>query len=445
MGVTNGGGGAAPQDETTDPARLGPEPETFGATGISVRTYQPMAHVKAPRQRLRILLLTGLLTVLSGAWAPVFGQIYALPRPDTSATGSFGVSVDVDGAWAVVGASGEDVCGDNSGAAYVYERSGDTGPWSRVARLAPEECRANAFFGDHVALSGNRILISASSEFFAFEESNAAYVFERDSTGTWKETEKLTGIVGRNEGLFAADVALDGDRAVVTTSGNLDGGYGGAVYVFEYRPERDRWQRVARLTASRGVEAGVLGGSVSLDGDRIAVAASTYLEKRPGSVYVFERTSEAWRERAIISGIEDFFMSLDLDGDTLLVGESRAGRKESGVASVFVRSEDGSWTKQATLRPSTPYESGAFGSTVSLQDGWALVTGYDEQLGQDFNIDRVVYAFRFDPESDTWKQRTIIDIGEVDFGTAIDQDRTTALISSVPNLGAGAAYVVQLR
>jgi len=389
-----------------------------------------------------VLLLVGGLVLAPAAQA----QIYNLPRPDTADVSSFGVSVAIDGDYAVVGASAEDECGMNSGAAYVFERKKQSGPWQRVDRLTPSECRANAFFGESVDISESRIIISASSEFFAAEKSNAAYVFERDTSGTWQETARLTGIVGEQEGLFAAGVALDGDRAAVTTAGNMDGAYGGTVYVFDYDADQDFWRRTARLRASRETEVGVLGGTVSLDGNTLAVAASTYFQNAPGSVYVFgyDPDTERWSERALLPGIEDFFISLDLHGSRLLVGESRAASDDSGAATIYAEVDGGTWKKAQELRPSTPYESGAFGSTVSLHDQWALITGYDEQLGQDFNIDRVVYVYK-QSEDGSWAQRTIVDIGEVAFGASIDQDGSTAIISSVPEDEPGAVYVVQLQ
>jgi hypothetical protein len=72
------------------------------------------------------------------------------------------------------------------------------------------------------------------------------------------------------------------------------------------------------------------------------------------------------------------------------------------------------------------------------------VTGYDEQLGKDFNIDRVVYAFRRNDDGE-WPQRRIIDIGRIGFGAAIDQNGPVAIISSVPETEEGAAYIFYLR
>ena len=233
-------------------------------------------------------LAVGLLCLWAGGLGgAAYAQIEELPRAPSADSASFGVAVALDDSIAVVGASGEATCGANGGAVYVYtHRSGPPSRWVNTARLTLEPCRPNAFFGEAIALSGSRLLVSASSEYFATEKPNAAYVFARDSTGRWTQTDRLTAPPGRQEGSFAADVALEGDRAAVSTSGSREGAYGGAVYVFEHE-DAVGWRRTARLAASRGVDAGVLGGTVSLSGNHLAVAASTYFQREPGSVYVF--------------------------------------------------------------------------------------------------------------------------------------------------------------
>ena len=132
------------------------------------------------------LWVTLACVMLGGVPISASAQIFELPRPDTSDTRSFGVSVAVYDNVAVVGASGENVCGENSGAAYVYERD-DTGGWGRAARLTPSECREGSFFGEQVDVHEGRIIISASSEFFAAPKSNAAYIYERSDSGAWTE------------------------------------------------------------------------------------------------------------------------------------------------------------------------------------------------------------------------------------------------------------------
>lgn len=392
-----------------------------------------------------LLRIVGIGLLLMAGVAPAEAQIYSLPRADTSVGASFGVDVAIDGDFALVGASGKNVCGANSGAAYVYERGSTPGTWRQVARLTPSRCEEGSFFGRSLDLSGHRAIISASSEFFASHESNAAYIFERDSAGTWTEQARIITETDRREGAFAASVALDGDQALITTSGSSDGNYGGAAYFFTYDPETQSWNQTARLTAPSGVEHGVLGGACALDGDHAAVAASTYFDQEPGSVYVFERDpTGTWDVSDRIGGIDDFFIAVDLSGGRLLVGEAEAGDDASGEATLYERSAAGPWTHVATLRPGTPYESGAFGSAVSIHGNRALITGYDEQLGQDYNIDRVVYTYGYDANASAWQQQQVIDIGEVAFGAAIDHQQDLAIISSVPDDEPGMVYVIQL-
>lgn len=373
-------------------------------------------------------------------------QIEALPRPDTLQGASFGGAVAIDDSIAVVGASGASVCGKDSGAVFVYERQ--PGPlvtsWALTARLVPEPCREETFFGADVALSGSRLLVSASREDFVSDSENAAYVFERSTDSTWTQTARLTGPSEQQDGLFGAGVALDGDRAAVSTSGNPDGAFSGSVYIYEYDPVASSWEQTARLQGRHSPQSGILGGDVALDGPHLAVAASTYFQRKPGSVYVFRHTSDTgrWHEDAHLTGINAFFIDLDLHGTTLLVGEDRAGDDGSGAATVFTRNET-TWTTAAELRPSIPYESGSFGSTVSVYGRRALITGYDEQLGQETNIDRVVYIFHRETR-DSWRERMILDIGTVDFGASLDLNGRIAVIGSVPETETGTAHITRV-
>jgi hypothetical protein len=387
------------------------------------------------------------LGLLAGGPA-VRAQIAELPRPDSLGLASFGVSVALGDSLAVVGASGAATCGPNAGAVFVYERV--PGPtfddWRRAARLTPCRCRPHTFFGETVALSGSRLLVSASSGPTAADAGpNAAYVFERSEAGTWRQTARFVPPPEAADGAFAADVDLDGDRAVVTAPGDGDAGLAGAVYVYTHTPATGRWARTARLTPARAATGHVLGRSVALSGDVIAVS-TTSGTGAPGGVAIFEArpAAPAWTETAFFSDVASSFIELDLDESVLLVGEDKAGPQASGRARLFARTRDGRWTERTTLRPAHPYTSGAFGTSVALDGPWALVTGYGEQLGKDFNIDRVVYPFRR-RGGPSWTERPLLDIGQVDFGAALALHGAQALVSSVPDDAPGQVYWVMLR
>jgi hypothetical protein len=395
------------------------------------------------RMHLQRVALLAIVLILHAS--PLAAQITTLAPPDSVDARSFGEALALDGNRAIVGAPGEDVCGPQSGAAYIYERDPEWGQWTATARLTPEPCRENAFFGSAVAMHNDRVLISASSEFFATPESNAAFVFERTDT-TWTQTATLTGDLNQQDGPFGADLALTDTRAFVSTTGDFQGQFGGAVYVFQHDAQAGTWTREARLTGSEAPTApGRLGGMLEATDTRIVAAAPTYFERTPGSVYVFERDAGArWNVTTLLNGFDDFFIPLSLDGNQLLVGERRAGDDKSGQATLYTRTETGAWTQATTLKPSRPFADGAFGSAVALHGPWALVTGYDEQLQQDVNIDRVVYVFRRN-EEEAWQQHAIIDVGRVGFGTALAIDENIALVSWVGAQGNGLVYAVTLQ
>ena len=375
-------------------------------------------------------------------------QIFKIPHPDTTIGNAFGSSVAIDGDRALVGASAEKTCGPNSGAAYIFEHDSTEGTWSQMAKLTPRDCVIGDFFGRSLSISGDRAVIAASGAFPSRNASNAAYVFERNATsGEWEEVSKISHKSDTEEGSFAASVSLDGDRLLIATSGDpIRHEYSGAAYIYE-RNNSGNWIQKARLTGSGSKAHGTFGGSGALDGDYAVVTASRYYDEKPGSLYIFERdpSTDRWSEVKRIGGIDDIFISVALDDKYILAGESLDGSKKSGIATLYERSDDGTWALKQILKPNVPYKSGAFGSAVSFDGQSALIAGYDEQLGKNFNIDRVVYEFRYSEPLDEWRQRRIFDVGAVDFGTAIAAGGGYAVIGQVSDQQPGAAYVVRIR
>ena len=373
-------------------------------------------------------------------------QIEQLPHADTTAGNFFGVAVAIDGMRALVGASGETSCRHDGGAAYVFEESERTRRWQRTARLAPSDCTDRRFFGRSVALSGDRALVASSNTEDLRHSPSAAYIFERDTDGLWYQAALLSVDASSKDRSANTTVALDGDWAILTTWGDPSHGqYGGAAYIFRYDNATQQWSRAVRLSGSGGTQHGIFGGKASISGSRLIVPSSNYLASTSGSVYIFEHLQgHEWTELTRISGIDDFFIAADIDGDRILVGESRAGRDRSGIATVHAPDAAEEWQQVAALAPPTPYRHGAFGSEVALSGDRALIVGYDEQLKLDFNINRVVYVYAFDPSTNVWAYQSIIDIGLVAFGSAVDLDGHRAVIGAASENMPGAAYMVRI-
>ena len=194
----------------------------------------------------------------------IWSQQAYLKARNTGAGDNFGSSVAVSGDTVVVGALTEDSSSTgvnstpnelagNSGAAYVFVRSGST--WSQQAYLKASNTGADDQFGGSVAVSADTVVVGAAGEDssstgvnFAPNElanaSGAAYVFVR-SGSTWSQQAYLKA---RNTGAndqFGGSVAVSADTVVVGAAGEDSSSTGvnsapdelasdsGAAYVFD--------------------------------------------------------------------------------------------------------------------------------------------------------------------------------------------------------------------
>ncbi len=98
---------------------------------------------------------------------------------DKQADDFFGQSVAISGDRALVGAVGEDTGASAAGATYFFERDG-SGTWSEVAKVQASDIQAFSSFGGSVAISGDRALVGAIGEGTGGSLAGAAYFFERD-------------------------------------------------------------------------------------------------------------------------------------------------------------------------------------------------------------------------------------------------------------------------
>ncbi|MBK7404038.1 MAG: FG-GAP repeat protein [Phycisphaerales bacterium] len=237
----------------------------------------------------------------------------------------FGYSISLDGDRLVVGAPFTD---NGSGAAYLFERLG--GVWSEIAKITPSDGAAQEEFGISVALSGDSVVVGARWDDDLGTKSGSAYVFERVG-GAWTQVVKLTASDGDASDQFGESVSLDGDTVVVGAQYD-DGAHGndyGAAYMFER--VGGVWTQVAKLTAADGAGGDHFGDAVSIKGDTVVVGASNDddIAEDSGSAYVFERVDGVWTQMGKLTAPDartygKFGRSIDLSGDTILVGASRS-------------------------------------------------------------------------------------------------------------------------
>ena len=368
----------------------------------------------------------------------------------------FGTSVSVSGDTAVIGApSYDDGSNTDSGAAYVYVRSGTI--WTEQQELRSSDLAAGDNFGSSVSVSGDSLIVGAKWDDDNGGSSGSAYVFVR-SGGVWTEQQKLTASDGASSDWFGDSVGLSGDTAVVGAllhDGN--GSSSGAAYV--YFRSGAKWTEQQKLLASDGAADDQFGTSVSIAGDTAIIGAVLDDDggSGSGSAYVFVRSGVVWSEEQKLvpldSAADDRFGSaVSISGDTAVIGarwdDDNGGN--AGSAYVFTRS-GGVWTEQQELFSSDGSANAWFGSAVSI-DGDAVLVGnwHASDNGSDSGA-----AYLFVRSGGVWTEQDKIVASDGEpgdqFGWSVSLSGDTALLGAKgdddrgPAAGAAYAFVLVLQ
>ncbi len=305
---------------------------------------------------------------------------------------------------------------------------------------------------------------------------------------------------------FGNSVAVSGDTVVVgaswedsSTTGvntvpNEGAPYSGAVYVFVR--SGGGWSQQAYLKASNTGANDYFGTSVAVFGDTVVVGASgedsstsgvnstpNELASDSGAAYVFVRSAGVWSQQAYLkasnTGAGDYFGSVAVSGDTVMVGANGEdssttgvnsapdeGATFSGAAYVFVRSA-GVWSQQAYLKASNTGAYDQFGGSVAVAGDTVVVGAYLEDsstIGVDSTPNEGSMqsgaAYVFVRSGGVWSQQAYLKASNTGAGDlfggsvavsgdtvvvgARNEDSSTTGVNSTPNEGAinsGAAYV----
>jgi FG-GAP repeat len=430
-----------------------------------------------------------------------------LKASNTEAVDLFGLSVAVSGDTVIVGAANEDsaatgVDGDqgsnasgNSGAAYVFVRSGTT--WTQQAYLKASNTEADDGFGSRVAVAGDTVVIGAPREDSAATgsggdqasnaapDAGAAYVFVRNGT-TWTQQAYLKASNTEAFDWFGISVAIAGDSVVVGARNEDSAAVGinghqhnnaavfsGAAYVFVR--SGSAWTQQAYLKASNTGVNDQFGHAVAVSGDTLVVTAideasaatgvngdqASNAAVGSGAAYVFVRSGSTWTQQAYLkasnTGVgDDFGWSCALSGDTLVVGassedsaavgvngdQSNNNAPHSGAAYVFVR-DTTTWTQQGYIKASNTGAQDIFGEAValsgdtlvvgaSLEDSGSLGVNGNQRNNNAFNAGA---AYIFVRDTTTWTQQGYLkasNTGSNDsFGSALALSGDTLVVGAL--------------
>ena len=328
----------------------------------------------------------------------------------------FGTSVSISGDTVVVGAPGEDSSttgvgstpnnsAGESGAAYVFTRSGTSWSQSPTGYLKASNTAGYQRFGTSVSIDGDSIIVGAYGEssnttgvdstpnLLGFNH-GAAYIFARNE-GFWGQQAYLKADPTSSHGdaFFGSAVAIQGNTAVVgipwrnvTSIANRSGG--ACVFV----RNGTTWSHQALLRPlDSELKFGIqVGTSVGISGDTVVLGSLDDNAEGSGAALVFVRKNAAWARQTKLKGPQltagdQFGASVAISGDTVVVGAPKEdsatlvidttpdeGSTDSGAASIFTGLGPDPTLADPTVSGITA-TSAVLGGTVVTDGGGAIL------------------------------------------------------------------------
>ncbi len=384
-------------------------------------------------------------TSTAPAYADLGDQLFKLLADDGAEGDSFGVSVAISGATAIVGAIGDDDNGNTSGSAYLL----DTTTGRQIAKLLPEDGAEGDVFGRSVAISpdGIRAIVGAPFNQDNGLFSGSAYLFD---TTTGRQLFKLLPKDNVAGDVFGRSVAISGATAIVGAIGDDDNGNtSGSAYLLDTTTGR----QIAKLLPDDGAEGDVFGSSVAIGGDIAIVGA--YLQdndngESSGSAYLFDISDPANPVQIAKLLPEDgaandqfgFSVAISTDGIGAIVGAFKDDDNGDGSGSAYLF--DTTTGRQiAKLLPDDGAADDFFGRSVAISGATAIVGAYADEDNGEFSGS----AYLFDTTTGRQIAKLLPDDGAANdvFALSVAISGATAIVGAelddANGFGSGSAYL----
>ena len=414
--------------------------------GSSVSIYEDTTVVGAPHYENTSVSGVGAVNVFTVAGS-TWTEQQCIQASDKELDDHFGSSVALYDDTIIVGAPEEDTGGTDTGAAYIFTRSGTT--WTQQQKIQASDRGLGDGFGSSVTLlNSNLALVGAPYESSYGDHSGSIYAFTLD--GTWTEDQCIVSDdiqVGDN---FGYSVAAHNITAVVGAPYESEGGTdAGAAYVFTV--SGTTWTQEAKLQSDDIEASDLFGCSVSVYYNTVVVGSrgNNTSGSNAGAAYVFTRSGTTWIQQAKIQSLDiqagdGFGYSVSVRLNTLLVGapyEDTEGG-ESGAVYSFERVGT-TWIQHKKSTASDADAQAQYGIAVGLYNERAIV-GADVESS---TLDKAGAAYVL--EQIPWGAETKIVSSDLEaydrFGYNVDVsgDRVVvgAYLEDSNGINAGAAYI----
>jgi hypothetical protein len=371
---------------------------------------------------------------------------------------NYGTAVDVDGNTAAVAALGSRAGNFPNGAVCVYTRQDANWTLEQCVTDTDEVPNSDDGYGFAIALSGNTLVVGASSDITDGVNAGAAYVYVRDGH-TWSLQQKLFASDRVDFAQFGVAVDVLGDTIVVGAHQDDDSGFQtGAAYVF--RRNGTIWTQEQKLKANDEKPDSAFGLSVSLSGQTIAIGApgdSSPAALFSGAVYAFVNNGAAWEQQAKIKpnntmANQQFGFTVSVSGDTIVAaapGEiigapSVEAQNVRSKGAVYILSRTGtSWGHQKRFFERDTNRTGGFAVRAAI-DGDTIIVG-DPTYDAGARFTGAVYVF--ERNGNGWSLKHTLTANDAQFlqamGFAIAISGDTVIAGTSRQFSIPAVYIFQ--
>jgi hypothetical protein len=388
----------------------------------------------------------------------------ALTPSAPAARDEYGWSAVVEGDVIAVGAPYHDELGEDTGAVFIFERI--DGEWIETAYLLPPFPDPLGWFGRWLAIGDGRIVIGApyedglDSNGNRIDDSGVAYVYEKIS-GEWTRTGTLLPRVPNGGASFGWSVAISGDRIAVSAwEDPLFGAQTGSVTIF--KQHKGLWHAEAVIQPEQASERMMFGRDIELHDNILVVGApgDDTIAEDAGAVYVWHYYSRQWNFAGklvasdAVAG-DKLGSQVALRSPWLASGAYDHDGTMWSAGATYVWKLDTLWNFHTKLESSDLQPGDWFGYSVDIMDN-LMVIGAPHRGHPETGTYRSGAAYAFELVDDEWVEVGVlgpvdaVEAGErAEFGWVAEIDGTTAVVGawladSSAGIDAGTAAVYEL-
>jgi hypothetical protein len=239
------------------------------------------------------------------------------------------------------------------------------------ARLVPSDGAPEGGFARAIAIDGNIAVVTANPQQATYSAGpdmpSAAYVFERQSSGTWIQTAKLSSGIEGN--LYGIDVAVDGNIIVIGAV------FGGVAYVYE--KVSGSWQQTAVLGSQPN---GGDGYSVAIQNNLIAIGEGSSSH----GLVLYRRDATGWTrianyDNGVGLGDDEYYSPrVDISQNFAIHGSwgYDSDPPRPSTAYIYAPGAGGNWaqpTVTALTQPGTTDYASGWSRRVTISAATALI------------------------------------------------------------------------